>query len=147
MITDVQLFEVVKSCLPEEIIARFNFVKTVESIGLKLKIIPNTITISFRPAEKPVRDLNGNYIRMSKRVIFNIYTDCGGSDAVNRGFEYIEIIKENLNKIHNCVVVIKGKDGDTEVPIIDCQLIIDGYHVGKTDQGIHYFSLEYKIIY
>ena len=150
MITDLQLYEVIKTCLPNDIKTRFNFIKTIESKGLELKIIPNTITIQLFPAEKPLRDLKGNYYRFSKRVVFNIFTDNGTTnsrESIDRGLKYIDEIKGNLNKLHNCIVDIVDNENIVRIPIIDCQLTIDGYHVGKTEQGINYFSLEYKIIY
>lgn len=147
-INDRLLYEVVKKSLSADLKARFSIVKTTtQGENGEVEIIPNTVTIKIDPCEAPKRDMSGNYYDFRKLVRINIFVDRGGGDIVDRGFEYCSEIKDSLNKLFRKTVDIKIKENEYSVFIRDCVMTQDSYHVGIDENGIHYFSLTYKIYY
>ena len=148
MITNIDIYEIVKQALPDDFKSRYGVGRTTANDDGTIRIIPNIVTITIKPAEKPVRDIGGRIIRNYKRVLLSVYSDRGGREAIESGELACEQIKETLNKLHNVKASYTDSDGNTkELRIIDSQILIDTNYLGMTEQGIHRFSLEYKIAY
>ena len=132
--TENELYIIIKNCLPQTFKPRFNIAKTTtRNADGTVNNLSNLISIYIKSAESPDRTLRGNYIRNKRRVVFNIYTDRGGESQVDAGYNACNTIKQGMNSLI-------GTQG-----IIDCRLLIDSNYLGLTDQGVHCFSLEYKV--
>ena len=133
---DRDLYELIKGYIPQEYKTFYDMIKkefrksdgTVESI-------PNSVTITIRPAEAPDRLQNGTYIRHKRLVSFSIFTDIGGSEQIDEGNRIGKIIIDTMDSLINT-------NG-----IVDCIRVYETKHVGLSEQGLHAFSLEYKVIY
>ena len=154
MIDEKQLYKVVKQCLPNgyDLKPQFGHAKVTDNtvntgLNSKVQIIPNTIAIYFKNAERPYRLASGSYVMNSRRVIFNLYTDRANDNTVAEGYEILSKVKANMLALRNSRVNIGTVQLPEYIRIVDCEIAIDNNYIGMTEQGQAIFSLELKLIY
>ena len=145
-VTDTELFSIIEKLMPEGFSVNKQIEKTITSRSGAIVIEPNVVSIQFRAAESPVRYADGTYSRQYKRVAFIVYSNRGqsGQDAGEKAC--VELIN-NMSSLYNKKFETEYGGEVRKVKIINSKLVIDTNHLGITEQGIHRFSLEYKLTY
>ena len=146
MVTETQLYKLIKLNLPNgyDLSLRLNHARTSEAINVsQVEVIKNSLSVYFKSAYKPLRNASGNYVRNSRRVIFNLYTDFVSEDAIDRGYVILGELKNNLLKLCNSTVDVDGEF----IKIIDSEIGVDINYIGQTEQGQALFSLEIILTY
>lgn len=139
----LELYDIVKTCIPESITPKFSYVETVKpGTKDKYEVIENTAGIYFRPNMANKRVLAGNYIQESYRLLINLYTT-RGETGIKNGIVICEEIVSNLDKLYNKSYSING----VGVYIANTERSQSFGYVGPTDQGVATFSINYLITF
>ncbi len=146
MVSEKQLYELVKTCIPNEydLKLRFSHTRTTHNIMAgKNRMINNTLGVFFKQAYSPQRNASGKYISNSKRIIFNLYTDILSNSSVLDGCVILGKIRDNILDLRSSTVEVDGEF----IRVIDSELSIDVDYIGMTEQGQAFFSLEMILTY
>ena len=139
----LELYEIVKTCIPASITPKFSYVETVKpGTKDKYEVIENTAGIYFRPNMANKRDIAGNYLQESYRLLINLYTT-RGETGIKNGIVICEEIVSKLDKIYNKSYSING----VGVYIANAERSQSFGYVGPTDQGVATFSINYLITF
>ena len=150
MVTEEQLFRLVKKCLPDnhDIKLRFGHSRTTDNISAgSTKLIKNTLGVFFKNAYKPVRLASGEYVSNSRRIIFNLYTDLVSDESIASGYDILSQIRHKMTNLRNCKFNIGTNSNPEYISIVTCEVAIDTNYIGLSEQGQAMFSLELIINY